>query len=262
MKTLSKLITLVLLFILFAGNSFAQDITGGTVKYEQFSKFEHGLKLREDPGSEGYNNFVSQLPKKLKEGKILFFNSDNTLFELDPNAEGTVLEGRMAGMVQRVQMGMPPEVKTNKVYVDLKKKKKTVQVDLMSRYFIIQSALDKYEWKLGTEQRKIQGYVCQQATTKKGEETITAWFAPEIPVSVGPDVYGGLPGIILAVDINGENVLLATSVDLSAPDDKKISIPKDGKKIKQKAFDKIFEEKLAEDKKLKEQREKDRRVIR
>ena len=62
--------------------------------------------------------------------------------------------------------------------------------------------------------------------------------------------------MILAVDINGENVLLATSVELSVSVDNKISMPKDGKKIKQKAYDIILAEKIAEHNKMREEREK------
>jgi len=259
MKIFSKILAIALFIVLFSGNSFTQDITGGTVKYEHMEKFVHGLKPRTGPNREAFNNFLANLPKTLKESKVLFFNTNYTLFELDPTAEGIVYEGRMQGMIQRIQMGQPPKVKITKVYIDLKKNKKTTQVELMTRLFLLEAKVEKFDWKPGTEQRKIQAYVCQNATSKMGEETITAWFAPEIPVSIGPDVYGGLPGLILAVDLNGENILLATSVNLNVPDDIKISEPKDGKKIKQKAFDEIFKEKLEEHKKIVEDREKARR---
>lgn len=255
MKSLSKILPIAIFIVLFAGNSTAQDIKGGTVKYEHMDKFVHGLQPRTGPNREAFNNFLANLPKTLKESKVLFFNTNYSLFELDLTAEGIVYEGRMQGMIQRIQMGQPPETKITKVFIDLKKNKKTTQVELMTRLFLLEAKVEKFDWKPGTEQRKIQGYVCQEATTKIGEETITAWFAQEIPVSVGPDVYGGLPGLILAVDINGDNILLATSVDLIVPDDN-ISEPKDGKKIKQKAYDIILAEKIAEHEKIREQREK------
>ncbi len=130
----------------------------------------------------------------------------------------------------------------------------------MTSLFLIENKIESGNWKPGTEQRKIQGYICQEATMKRGEETITAWFTPNIPISIGPDNYGGLPGLILAIDINGENVILATSVDLTPPSDSKLSKPKDGKKIKQEAFDRIVVEKVEEFKEAQKNKSKVKRV--
>ena len=75
---------------------------------------------------------------------------------------------------------------------------------------------------------------------------IKAWFTPQIPISVGPDRYTGLPGLILAVEKNGETILLATSIDLAEPQEENLSKPKDGSKITQEKFDILLEEKVKE----------------
>jgi len=149
-------------------------------------------------------------------------------------------------MLERLSMGQPPKPEVQKVHFDLKKSKKTEQVELMTRLFLIENKIENQSWKPGSEQRKIQGYICQNATMKKGEETITGWFTTQIPISIGPDVYTGLPGLILAIDIDGKNVILATSVDLTPPSEKSLAKPKDGKKTSQKEFDQILAEKIAE----------------
>jgi hypothetical protein len=42
-----------------------------------------------------------------------------------------------------------------------------------------------------------------------------AWFAPDIPVQGGPALYGGLPGMILVLALNGGNTIYgATTVSL------------------------------------------------
>ena len=257
MKTLSKIIAITFMLVLFVGNSFSQDINGGTVKYEQISKFDHGLKAKDRPNSQRYNDFIKMLPKTLKLSRVLYFDSNYSLFEEDPNPEAVApMDQRTQGMVTRVQMGMPPQTKILKVYTDHKKNKNTVQYELMSRYFRIESKNEKIEWKIGTKQRKVQGYTCMEATTKKDGKTISAWFAPSIPISIGPEYYSGLPGLILAVDVDGFNILLATSVDLSAPAKDNIYVPKDGKKVSQKAYDQIYTEKVAEHQKIREDREK------
>jgi hypothetical protein len=46
------------------------------------------------------------------------------------------------------------------------------------------------------------------------------------------------------VDINGENILLATEVDLSQPGDDVFTKPSDGKLMKSEAFQKLVDEKM------------------
>jgi GLPGLI family protein len=65
--------------------------------------------------------------------------------------------------------------------------------------------------------REIAGYICMNAyfeDTLKMQK-ITAWFALSLPVSSGPERFGGLPGLILEVDINkGALLITAESVNL------------------------------------------------
>ena len=77
-------------------------------------------------------------------------------------------------------------------------------------------------------------------------QTIKAWFTSEIPISLGPGEFYGLPGIILAVERNGETDFLATFVDLAPPSADLIAKPRKGDEISQKKFDKIVEEKTRE----------------
>jgi hypothetical protein len=60
------------------------------------------------------------------------------------------------------------------------------------------------------------GYVCQKATVQLDSATnLVAWFTPQIPVSTGPGVNAGLPGLILEMAMNGDQrTVVATQVDL------------------------------------------------
>jgi hypothetical protein len=55
------------------------------------------------------------------------------------------------------------------------------------------------DWKLFPEGKKIQGYACQKATASYRGRKYTAWYCPEIAISEGPYVFGGLPGLILEI---------------------------------------------------------------
>ncbi|HEY5464263.1 MAG TPA: GLPGLI family protein [Hanamia sp.] len=54
-------------------------------------------------------------------------------------------------------------------------------------------------WTLAKDTLTILNHLCQMATTTfKGRDYI-AWFAPDIPISIGPWQYTGLPGLILRI---------------------------------------------------------------
>ena len=68
-----------------------------------------------------------------------------------------------------------------------------------------------YEWSLLQETKMIDGYKCYKATSPSisstGEKSInykfniTAWYCPKIPIHNGPKEFGGLPGLILELQI-------------------------------------------------------------
>jgi len=72
---------------------------------------------------------------------------------------------------------------------------------------VIAYSFDFFDWQLTSETENILGYTCYKATTTYTEphpaggkdlvRHITVWFAPDIPLSFGPQGYGGLPGLIL-----------------------------------------------------------------
>ena len=84
---------------------------------------------------------------------------------------------------------------SDKIFCDLKEKKKTEQKEFMTRMFLVESDLAKSEWKITGNIRNILGYNCQEAILKDTAKTVKAWFTASIPVSSGPAGFGGLPGI-------------------------------------------------------------------
>jgi len=109
---------------------------------------------------------------------------------------------------------------------------------------LIEDKIEKRRWKILNEIKEVAGYLCMKAETTdtiKGQ-TIHAWFTDAIPMSGGPEGFGGLPGMILEIDINdGDAVTYATSVDLETPIEK-LPIPKKmkGKKMDQAKYDSII----------------------
>jgi len=233
---------LLLMNILSVNTSIAQEVTGGTVQYEQYSKFDYFVF----GDGQVVKDWAATMPRGRKSAYILSFSADKSLYEQDLSEKNYPVDEKTMIVMEKMAYVQPPNPVIMEVYNDFEKSKQIVQMEFMTRFFLIESKIENQAWRPGRNTRKIQGYVCMDATMKMGEETVTAWFTPNIPVSIGPKNYGGLPGLILAVDINGENVLLATSVDLTPPSDDIITAPTEGKKITQEAFDKLVAEKVKE----------------
>lgn len=77
------------------------------------------------------------------------------------------------------------------------------------------------------------------------EVIITAWYAPDIPVSQGPEGYWGLPGLILEVS-DGRTVILCSKLVLNPKDKAPITAPTKGKVVNQQEYDDIVVKKMEE----------------
>lgn len=78
--------------------------------------------------------------------------------------------------------------------------------------------LTKIEWIIQPQKKKILEQDCQRATTFFGGRNYTVWFAPAIPINAGPWKLGGLPGIILAVN-DEKNEITFTCTKITIPEE-------------------------------------------
>ncbi|MCA6066612.1 GLPGLI family protein [Chryseobacterium sp. RG1] len=89
------------------------------------------------------------------------------------------------------------------------------------KYFIHDNVA-KPVWKIDeTKTNKILGYHCIKATANFRGSEVTAYFTKELPYSVGPFKFFGLPGVILDVRENNKNfnIWKAEKVELSVDPD-------------------------------------------
>lgn len=61
------------------------------------------------------------------------------------------------------------------------------------------------DWKLMKQDTIISGYPCKKAIVKYAGRDWSAWYNPEIPITVGPYKFHGLPGLIMLLR-DSENV--------------------------------------------------------
>lgn len=159
-----------------------------------------------------------------------------------------------------------------KKYINIADRVKIVEDDILGKDFLIVDTLTSYKWTLIDESKKIGDYICFKAelTLPVTEEEIreydeylknlekesslfpksepvdkklVAWYTAEIPVSVGPLNYWGLPGLILEIN-DGSMMILCSKVILTNKASDKIKIPNSGKEVTQKEFDTIHKEKM------------------
>jgi GLPGLI family protein len=105
------------------------------------------------------------------------------------------------------------------------------------KVIIVEDSLYSFPWKIKSEIKEVAGYLCIKATVYDSTRNydIEAWFTTDIPMSIGPEEFMGLPGAILEMTINeGVVKITATSVKLN----KEQQLPALPKKIKGKRFTK------------------------
>jgi GLPGLI family protein len=67
-------------------------------------------------------------------------------------------------------------------------------------YLKIVDSITALKWEILDESKEILGYSCKKAKTQNYGTDIYAWFTDEIPISDGPSLYNGLPGLILKIE--------------------------------------------------------------
>lgn len=120
----------------------------------------------------------------------------------------------------------------------------TEQREMGPRKYLIADSLPELGWHLQPDTMTIKGYLCKKAIGKNRQgNAVIAWYTETIPVPTGPETLGGLPGLILQVDINNaEMVFTPLQIITGNADRRVVKQPTDGKKITRKEFQKMMEE--------------------
>lgn len=235
-KSVLTILSVATLAVAYSQTDISQARNQGTVTYEEVAK----LVIQLDNMSP---EMQDMLPKEHRNQTVLYFSPDASRYENLAQNNDANIEQESEGGGMKIMISQPENI----IYRDLKDKKIVAQKEFMTRVFLVQSDFPKDEWKFTGNQKMILEYPCQEATRLRGEDTISIWFTPAIPVSSGPGEYGNLPGLVLAVDINnGQRNITAKSIDLGEIDLAKLEKPTKGKKVSQEEYDSIVAEKTKE----------------
>jgi GLPGLI family protein len=228
----------VLFLTLLLPSIFTAQTTQGKVIYNET------MKLEIDIPEEHREQLKGILPDSREAKKILMFDASESIYKDYEAQEDDVIE---AGSEESgMHMKMIIQKTDNQVYKNTEEKQLIEKQEFFGRNFLIVDKVEAIIWKLTNEQKEILGYTCQKATADNDEQSIEAWFSPQIPVANGPMHYGDLPGLILEINIGGgETHIVASDVQLGDVEEK-IAAPDKGKKVSREEFKKIVDEKTKE----------------
>ncbi len=115
----------------------------------------------------------------------------------------------------------------NSVYTDLDLQKTVARRYMMDDYYVYEDSLHKIKWKIENETRKIAGWECRKAVGRIHDSVyVVAFYCPEIIPQGGPELFSGLPGMILGLAIpRYYTTWFATKIELANIDESKITPP-------------------------------------
>jgi len=210
---MKKMILTFNVLAIISGSSFAQNVRFtrlGLIEYQKtvnmYAIIQRGLNKENEtllkPAFEAYKQQHPQF-KELK--STLMFAGNKTLFT--PVGVNTSI----TSFFNDPQIAM----QNNVVYSDLNTKQLISKRKVFDDTYLLKDSLKIIKWKFTDEVRDIAGYPCYRANGLTLDSVyVVAFYTDKIPVSGGPESFGGLPGMILQLALPHENVSwIATKVE-------------------------------------------------
>lgn len=209
--------------------------TEGTILFKETVKMDFELP-------EEMQAYADMIPKEQSSNKELLFNAKESLYR---QAEGDY----EAGMEDYTSGGLKVKMimdggQDGKTYRNHESSEVVKQEKFLGKQFLIKEKDASADWKVLGEQKKIQGYACIKAEAKSDSSTVIAWFCPQIPVSAGPMGFGGLPGMIMELDLN-DGMLTVSAVKVR-DEVGEIEEPSKGKEVTREEYEEIVKERMGE----------------
>lgn len=230
------LLTIISLLICeIADAQHAYFATRGTISYDKITYSR--ARMRDMQQQMNQNNSsrmgggrtfdLENIPESNTEKLVLEFDENTTLMYTDPNSQANASSstrtqhmqgqaGQMRGArggggggnisSMNVQgsfnaRGVRPGNSSKMIFQNLKDLTSAVQVEIDDKYLITDS-LNEITWRFSDEYRNIAGYECRRVNgSTKDSLYLIAFYTDELPLSAGPALTSGLPGMILGLVI-------------------------------------------------------------
>ncbi|HNY44025.1 MAG: GLPGLI family protein [Bacteroidota bacterium] len=216
-----KYLIFIIAIVLITLNTNAQELSG-TIKYEikhdwvkKINSVKYLSQSEKDKAS-----YMWGTHSEYTEYAVLCFDKNTSRYEKieDENKEGSWAWRSEEYIIYR-------NLEENTTY-DL--------IREVNKLFVIKDEIQNPTWKILNNIKEVAGHICMDAMyidPIKGNK-IVAWFALDMPVPFGPDRFGGLPGMILEIDIS-EGALVMTATKIENKDVSEFLVkPKHKRKVK------------------------------
>ena len=181
----------------------------------------------------------SMIPQFNSNKQQLIFSGDESIFSSLPE-EADI---RDQAMQDDGRINIKINGGNNETYKNYATEKIVELRELGPKKYIIEDSLKRTAWKLSDDSMTIKGYHCKKATaTNRQGDALIAWYTEEIASPSGPEQFGGLPGLILQLDIGNGWIVFSPLEILPATGKQLVKIPSGAKKITRPEFQKMMDE--------------------
>ena len=210
-----KFILLFLTTFVFVCQAFTQN--RGVIHYTSSTdwvKMQTNYKYISDADKERTNYVYGNAKWKEWTSKAtLKFSENATLWEIIPDEED--------------EREWSSRKKEYYKYRDLEANLMLNIENVLGKDYAIEDSISCINWKIRNDLKEIAGHICMNAYyyDTLREKEIVAWFALDMPLSIGPVDYCGLPGVILEVNENNGSIIYTATLIVAAEEDLKITKP-------------------------------------
>ncbi|BAV09621.1 GLPGLI family protein [Filimonas lacunae] len=223
--------------------SVAAQAKEGTITYER--KINLHRRLKDEQMKAMMPEFRTNKQQLLFSDSICVYKAVEEENAPDPFEGGGAPGGSPGGPGGGQRMGPPPGMpgQNNVLYINFSNLKIVEQTELGEKTFLIADTVKVQPWKLSDETKTVLNYPCKKAALKtlRGQEVV-AWYTESIITPAGPEMFNGLPGAVLQVDVN-DGEMLFTALEVSNKVDKKaLKEPAKGKATTREEYNKKIQE--------------------
>ncbi|MDI9319718.1 MAG: GLPGLI family protein [Phycisphaerales bacterium] len=201
--------------------SKGQVILQGKIEYQRKMNIHRQFDDMSGDNNSYMEAFIAKIPKFDTRNFALVFNSKQSKYSPVKHDENPML----------AMMGGLPGTETV-VWNDLEHQKTIASKKVYEQAFLVDDNIRKYTWKILEEVRTIAGFSCRKAVTKINDSVVVvAFYTDKISVSSGPEMFAGLPGMIMELAIPRLfTTWVAQSVVLETVAPDQLTVPEKGKK--------------------------------
>ncbi len=224
---MKKIFLSAIALLCFMAGTQAQFTTAGKIEFER--RVNIYAQMAEMENNDWFEKLKSKIPKFSSTYFDLVFDTARSIYK-----PGKVVEEN--SLLKMFGGGPAME---NVVYTDFNTQKVTANKKVYERKFLVLDTMRKMDWVIKDEIRTIANYKCRKAVGRICDSVyVVAFYTDDIVVNGGPEMFSGLPGMILEIAIPRlHTTWVAEKVELLQPAETDFVIPEKGKKTNEKELE-------------------------